>query len=891
MFERFTDRARRVIVLAQEEARALQHNYIGTEHILLGLIREGEGIAAKALSAKGVELDSTRKQVEEMIGKGTVSPNGHIPFTPHAKQVLELSLREALQLGHSYIGTEHILLGLIREGEGIGTQVLIKMEVDINDLRGTCMDMIRGNSGIPSENDKDLANAGGVQDKANQSGSALLDQFGRNLTVEARESKLDPVIGRSREIERVMVVLSRRTKNNPVLIGDPGVGKTAVVEGLAQKIVAGDVPETLKNKQVYSLDLGSMIAGSRYRGDFEERLKKVLKEIKTRGDIVLFIDEIHTIVGAGSADGALGASDMLKPMLARGELQTIGATTTDEYRKYIEKDAALERRFQPIQVHEPTIAETIEILKGLRDRYENHHHVTITDNALQSAAEMSARYIQDRHLPDKAIDLIDEAGARLRIKRLTEPPELKELDNKISKLSKKKDEAIKNQDFEHAADLRDEQEKLEEDRKSKEKAWREGESRVNMVVDEDVIASVVSSTTGIPVVKLTQAESKKLLNMEDELHKRIIGQDEAISALSRSIRRARVGLKDPQRPAGSFIFAGPTGVGKTELAKTLAQFLFDDENALIRVDMSEFAEKYAASRLFGAPPGYVGYEEGGELTEKVRRKPFSVVLFDEIEKAHPDIFNTLLQVLDDGHLTDGQGRKVDFKNTIIILTTNLGTRDIAKAATTGFTLGNNDDSTYQRMKLQVNSELKKHFRPEFLNRLDDTIVFRQLTESEVRQIVDLDLNNLNDRLFDHHMSIELTDNAKTLLTQKGFDPLLGARPLRRVIQREIEDSISEQILRGNLVDGERIMVDSEGEGLLGEFTLKGVPFSDDESKLDDVKKNCDIHSNDSSSKLDDSSESSESSDSDESNESSESSGETHPESYSNEDSSTDKSND
>ncbi|PNP89830.1 ATP-dependent Clp protease ATP-binding subunit [Gardnerella sp. DNF00502] len=876
MFERFTDRARRVIVLAQEEARALQHNYIGTEHILLGLIREGEGIAAKALSAKGVELDSTRKQVEEMIGKGTVSPNGHIPFTPHAKQVLELSLREALQLGHSYIGTEHILLGLIREGEGIGTQVLIKMEVDINDLRGTCMDMIRGNSGIPSENDKDLANAGGVQDKANQSGSALLDQFGRNLTVEARESKLDPVIGRSREIERVMVVLSRRTKNNPVLIGDPGVGKTAVVEGLAQKIVAGDVPETLKNKQVYSLDLGSMIAGSRYRGDFEERLKKVLKEIKTRGDIVLFIDEIHTIVGAGSADGALGASDMLKPMLARGELQTIGATTTDEYRKYIEKDAALERRFQPIQVHEPTIAETIEILKGLRDRYENHHHVTITDNALQSAAEMSARYIQDRHLPDKAIDLIDEAGARLRIKRLTEPPELKELDNKISKLSKKKDEAIKNQDFEHAADLRDEQEKLEEDRKSKEKAWREGESRVNMVVDEDVIASVVSSTTGIPVVKLTQAESKKLLNMEDELHKRIIGQDEAISALSRSIRRARVGLKDPQRPAGSFIFAGPTGVGKTELAKTLAQFLFDDENALIRVDMSEFAEKYAASRLFGAPPGYVGYEEGGELTEKVRRKPFSVVLFDEIEKAHPDIFNTLLQVLDDGHLTDGQGRKVDFKNTIIILTTNLGTRDIAKAATTGFTLGNNDDSTYQRMKLQVNSELKKHFRPEFLNRLDDTIVFRQLTESEVRQIVDLDLNNLNDRLFDHHMSIELTDNAKTLLTQKGFDPLLGARPLRRVIQREIEDSISEQILRGNLVDGERIMVDSEGEGLLGEFTLKGVPFSDDESKLDDVKKDCDIHSNDSSSELDDSSESS---------------GETHPESYSNEDSSTDKSND
>ena len=825
MFERFTDRARRVIVLAQEEARSLQHNYIGTEHILLGLIREGEGIAAKALNAKGVELDNTRKQIKEMIGTGTVSPSGHIPFTPHAKQVLELSLREALQLGHSYIGTEHILLGLIREGEGVGTQVLIKMEVDLGDLRSTAMDLIRGNSGLPEDGQKgDLANAGGVQDKRNQSGSALLDQFGRNLTTEAEQGKLDPVIGRSKEIERVMVVLSRRTKNNPVLIGEPGVGKTAVVEGLAQKIVAGDVPETLKGKQVYSLDLGSMVAGSRYRGDFEERLKKVLKEIKTRGDIVLFIDEIHTIVGAGSADGALGASDMLKPMLARGELQTIGATTTDEYRKYIEKDAALERRFQPIQVQEPSIAETIEILKGLRARYENHHHVTITDAALQSAAEMSARYIQDRNLPDKAIDLIDEAGARLRIKRLTEPPELKELDSKISKLSEKKDEAIKNQDFEKAADLRDEQEKLEEERKNKEQAWREGESNVNMVVDEDVIASVVSNTTGIPVVKLTQAESKKLLGMEAELHKRIIGQDEAVSALSRSIRRARVGLKDPKRPSGSFIFAGPTGVGKTELAKTLAQFLFDDDDALIRVDMSEFAEKYAASRLFGAPPGYVGYEEGGELTEKVRRKPFSVVLFDEIEKAHPDIFNTLLQVLDDGHLTDGQGRKVDFKNTIIILTTNLGTRDIAKSANTGFSLGNNADASYQRMKDQVNSELKRQFRPEFLNRLDDTIVFRQLTEPEVRQIVDLDVKRLNDRLFERHMTLELTDAAKNLLAQKGFDPLLGARPLRRVIQRDIEDAISEKILLGDLTDGERVEVDAEDEGLLGEFIFRGIKF-------------------------------------------------------------------
>ena len=823
MFERFTDRARRVIVLAQEEARALQHNYIGTEHLLLGLIREGEGIAAKALTAKGVSLDDTRKQVEEMIGKGTAAPNGHIPFTPHAKQVLELSLREALQLGHSYIGTEHILLGLIREGEGVGTQVLIKMDVDLGELRSTTIDLIRGNSG--GEKGKgDLANAGGVADKRNQSGSAILDQFGRNLTAEAAEGKLDPVIGRTNEIERVMVVLSRRTKNNPVLIGEPGVGKTAVVEGLAQKIQAGDVPETLKGKQVYSLDLGSMVAGSRYRGDFEERLKKVLKEIKTRGDIVLFIDEIHTIVGAGSADGALGASDMLKPMLARGELQTIGATTTDEYRKYIEKDAALERRFQPIQVSEPTIAETIEILKGLRERYENHHHVTITDAALQTAAELSARYIQDRNLPDKAIDLIDEAGARLRIKRLTAPPELKELDAKIARISADKDKAIKDQDFEKAAELRDSQEKLEQERKQKEQAWREGESDVKMVVDEDVIAQVISQSTGIPVFKLTQAESKKLLGMESELHKRIIGQDEAVSALSRSIRRTRVGLKDPKRPSGSFIFAGPTGVGKTELAKALAEFLFDDEDALIRVDMSEFSEKYAASRLFGAPPGYVGYEEGGELTEKVRRKPFSVVLFDEIEKAHPDIFNTLLQVLDDGHLTDGQGRRVDFKNTIIILTTNLGSSNIAKSANTGFSLGSNTESSYQRMKDQVSTELKQ----QFLNRLDDIIVFRQLTEPQVRQIVDLDVNKLNDRLFDRHMSLELTDAAKDLLAQKGFDPLLGARPLRRVIQRDIEDAISEKILLGELEDGQRVVVDAEGEGILGEFTFRGERFEEPE---------------------------------------------------------------
>lgn len=822
MFERFTDRARRVIVLAQEEARALKHNYIGTEHLLLGLIREGEGVAAKSLASKGVELDAARQQVEEMIGKGSAAPTGHIPFTPHARQVLELSLREALQLGHSYIGTEHILLGLIREGEGVGTQVLVKMGVDIANLRTTVIDSIRDTS-VGSSSGQ-MANSGGVADKTNRSGSSLLDQFGRNLTQEAKDGKLDPVIGRSNEIERVMVVLSRRTKNNPVLIGEPGVGKTAVVEGLAEKIVADDVPETLKDKQIYALDLGSMIAGSRYRGDFEERLKKVLKEIQVRGDVVLFIDEIHTIVGAGSADGAMGASDMLKPMLARGELQTIGATTTEEYRKYIEKDAALERRFQPIQVAEPTIAETIEILKGLRKKYEDHHHVTITDEAIQAAAELSARYIQDRHLPDKAIDLIDEAGARLRIKRLTAPSALKELDMKVAKVKADKDQAIADQDFEKAASLRDAQEKLEQERKDKEKSWREGESDVSMVVTEDTIAHVISSSTGIPVFKLTETESKKLLGMEDALHKRVIGQDEAVSALARSIRRARVGLKDPKRPSGSFIFAGPTGVGKTELAKALAEYLFDDEDALIRVDMSEFGEKYSTSRLFGAPPGYVGYEEGGELTEKVRRKPFSVILFDEIEKAHPDIFNTLLQVLDDGHLTDGQGRKVDFKNTIIIMTTNLGTSKISQAQNTGFNLGGQTETSYQRMKDQVQSELKGQFRPEFLNRLDDIIVFKQLTEPQVRQIVDLDVKALNDRLFERHMTVELTDKAKDLLAEKGFDPLLGARPLRRVIQRDIEDAISEKILLGDLKENQEIVVDAEGEGILGEFTFTSKPY-------------------------------------------------------------------
>lgn len=830
MFERFTDRARRVIVLAQQEARSLQHNYIGTEHLLLGLIREGDGVAAKALAAEGVTLNKAREQVVAMIGKGSASPEGHIPFTPHARQVLELSLREALQLGHSYIGTEHILLGLIREGEGVGSQVLVKMGVDLGQLRTTVIDMIRGNNEDQSQSNKDrLANAGGVENKTPEN-SAFLDQFGRNMTREAAEGKLDPVIGRRQEILRVMTVLSRRTKNNPVLIGDPGVGKTAVVEGLAQKIVNNDVPETLKGKQIYSLDLASLVAGSRYRGDFEERLKKVIKEIKSRGNIILFIDEIHQIVGAGSAEGSMGAGDMLKPMLARGELQTIGATTTDEYHKYIEKDAALERRFQPIEVSEPTVADTVQILQGVKTRYEHHHHVTYTDAALQAAAELSARYIQDRKLPDKAIDLIDEAGARLRIRRLTAPPELKEIDNQLARVEKDKTAAIKAQDFEKAATLRDRQGKLKKEREEKEKSWREGDSRVSMVVTDQLIAEVVSDTTGIPVYKLTEKESKKLLGMEDELHKRVIGQDEAINAISRSIRRARVGLKDPHRPMGSFIFAGPTGVGKTELAKALAQFLFNDENAMIRVDMSEFSEKYSVSRLFGAPPGYVGYDEGGELTEKVRHKPFSVILFDEIEKAHPDIFNTLLQVLDDGRLTDGQGRTVDFKNTIIIMTTNIGTSDITRTQNTGFSLGVDAKRDYASMRAQVVTDLKQNFRPEFLNRLDDIIVFSQLTKEQVRQIVDLQIHRLDVRMFDRHMAIDLSDKAKDLLTARGFDPALGARPLRRVIQRDIEDAISEEILRGTLHERQAVHVDVTGEGDAQTFTFTGQPLSEDEDK-------------------------------------------------------------
>jgi len=804
MFERFTDRARRVVVLAQEEARMLNHNYIGTEHILLGLIHEGEGVAAKSLESLGVSLESVRSQVEEIIGQGQQAPSGHIPFTPRAKKVLELSLREALQLGHNYIGTEHILLGLIREGEGVAAQVVVKLGADLNRVRQQVIQLLSGyqgkeplTSGAPSE--------------GTPSTSLVLDQFGRNLTQAARDGKLDPVIGREKEIERVMQVLSRRTKNNPVLIGEPGVGKTAVVEGLAQKIVKGDVPETLKDKQLYTLDLGSLVAGSRYRGDFEERLKKVLKEIRTRGDIILFIDEIHTLVGAGAAEGAIDAASILKPMLARGELQTIGATTLDEYRKYVEKDAALERRFQPIQVQEPSVAHAIEILKGLRDRYESHHKVTITDSALVSAATLADRYINDRQLPDKAIDLIDEAGARLRINRMTAPPDLREFDNKIADVRKEKESAIDAQDFEKAASLRDKEKTLISEKNEREREWKAGDLDVVAEVDDDLIAEVLAMSTGVPVAKLTEAESKRLLRMEEELHKRVIGQEDAIKALSKSIRRTRAGLKDPKRPGGSFIFAGPSGVGKTELSKTLAQFLFGDENALIMLDMSEYSERHTVSRLFGSPPGYVGYEEGGQLTEKVRRKPFSVVLFDEVEKAHPDIFNSLLQILEDGKLTDSQGRMVDFKNTVIIMTTNLGSRDISKGVGLGFSMGDDVEGNYDRMKLKVNEELKQHFRPEFLNRLDDVIVFHQLSRPEILQIVDLMVSSLDERLKDKDMGLILTDQAKELLVDKGYDQSLGARPMRRTIQREIEDVLSEKILFGELTAGNLVVVGVEGE--------------------------------------------------------------------------------
>ncbi|HAY51771.1 MAG TPA: NDP-hexose 4-ketoreductase [Acidimicrobiaceae bacterium] len=814
MFERFTDRARRVVVLAQEEARLLNHNYIGTEHILLGLIHEGEGVAAKALESLGISLQAVRDQVEEIIGQGGSSPSGHIPFTPRAKKVLELSLREALQLGHNYIGTEHILLGLIREGEGVAAQVLTKLGADLSRVRQQVIQLLSGYSGSgadgPEGSRKERASAttgGGSGDAA--SGSLVLDQFGRNLTQLAREKKLDPVIGRLREAERVMQVLSRRTKNNPVLVGEPGVGKTAIVEGLARSIAANEVPEPLRDKQLYTLDLGALVAGSRYRGDFEERLKKVLKEIKTRGDIILFIDELHTLVGAGAAEGAIDAASILKPMLARGELQTIGATTLDEYRKHLEKDAALERRFQKIIVDEPAVPLTIEILKGLRERYEDHHKVTITDQALVAAANLADRYISDRHLPDKAIDLIDEAGSRLRLRRMETPPDFKEIENELAQVTEEKKAAVEAQDFEEAGRLRDKEKDLLQRKENMETDMKDSGVDLFDEVDEEAIAEVLSVWTGIPVYKLTEEETAKLLRMETELHKRVIGQEDSIKAVSQAIRRTRAGLKDPKRPSGSFIFLGPSGVGKTELAKTLAEFLFGDEQALISLDMSEYMEKHTVSRLVGSPPGYVGYEEGGQLTEAVRRKPFSVVLFDEIEKAHPDVFNTLLQILEEGRLTDSQGRSVDFRNTVLIMTSNLGTRDLRKA-NLGFTK-NDEALSYERMKEKVTESLKEHFRPEFLNRVDEVIVFHELSKGEVTEIVDLMVARVAVQLESQGMGLEVTVDAKHHLADKGYDPELGARPLRRAIQRLVEDPLSERLLLKEFKAGQIVVVDVEDD--------------------------------------------------------------------------------
>jgi ATP-dependent Clp protease ATP-binding subunit ClpC len=805
VFERFTERARQVVVLAQDEARALKHNYIGTEHILLGLLREEEGLAARVLESLDITVEEVRAQVARIVGQGDEVTTGQIPFTPRAKKVLELALREALSLGHNYIGTEHILLGLVRENEGVAARILLDFDADAEKIRNEIIRMLSG----PGRRQQGSGQASTEKSKS----SKLLDQFGRNLTRLAADGKLDPVVGRQNEIERIMQILSRRTKNNPVLIGEPGVGKTAVVEGLAARISANQVPELLKGKQIYTLDLAALVAGSKYRGEFEERLKKVMKEIGQRGDIILFIDELHNLVGAGAAEGAIDAASILKPALARGELQTIGATTLDEYRKYLERDAALERRFQQVKIEEPSVDDTVEILRGLRDRYEAHHRCKITDEALRAAAVLADRYIQDRHLPDKAIDLIDEASSRMRIRTMTAPPQYRELEEEIETVRKDKETAIEDQEFEKAANLRDKERKLTQKKRELEEGWQSEESSVQPEIGEEEIADIVSMWTGIPVFKLTEAESQKLIRMEEELHKRVIGQHAAIVSVSKAIRRARAGIKDPKRPTGSFIFLGPSGVGKTELARTLAQFLFGDDDALIQVDMSEFMEKHSVSRLVGSPPGYIGYDEGGQLTEAVRRKPYSVVLLDEVEKAHPDVFNILLQILEDGKLTDAQGRKVDFRNTIVIMTSNIGAATIAKNQSLGFTVSDDEAGlSYDDMKSRIMGELKKVFRPELLNRIDEVMVFHKLSKAEITEIVELLLHRLREQMAQHETTIELTDSAKELLVEQGYDPAMGARPLRRAIQRFIEDPLADFVLGAELLPGSTIHVDrKEGE--------------------------------------------------------------------------------
>jgi ATP-dependent Clp protease ATP-binding subunit ClpC len=810
MFGRFTERAQKVLSLAQEEAVRLGHNNVGTEHILLGLIREGDGIAAKALIALGLGLEKIQDEVESLIGRGQEQPT-NIAYTPRAKKVIELSMDEARKLGHTYVGTEHILLGLIREGEGVAARVLNNLGISLNKARQQVLQLLGSNEVVSSSH----GSAANVN-------TPTLDSLARDLTAIAKEGNLDPVIGRTKEIERVIQVLSRRTKNNPVLIGEPGVGKTAIAEGLAQKIVNNEIPETLRDKRVMTLDMGSVVAGTKYRGEFEDRLKKIMDEIRQAGNIILFIDELHTLIGAGGAEGAIDASNILKPALARGELQCIGATTLDEYRKYIEKDAALERRFQPIMVDEPTPEEAIRILHGLRDRYEAHHRVKITDEAIEQAVKLSDRYITDRFLPDKAIDLIDEAGSKVRLRTYTVPPDLKKLETKLEDIRKEKDSAVQSQEFEKAAALRDREQKLREELEKMKNEWKEKQGRTDCEVTPEDIAQVVASWTGIPVSKLAEEETERLLKMESVLHNRVIGQDEAVKAVSRAVRRARAGLKDPKRPMGSFIFVGPTGVGKSNLAHALAEALFGDENAVIRIDMSEYMEKHSTSRLVGAPPGYVGYEEGGQLTEKVRRKPYSVVLLDEIEKAHPEVFNILLQVLEDGRLTDSKGRTVDFRNTLIIMTSNVGTETIRKNATLGFTASQSAEKDYEQMKDKVMSELKKSFRPEFLNRIDEIIVFHPLDEKHIAQIVTLMAEELRKRLKDQEVDFVLTDKAKAFLAKEGYDPTYGARPLRRAIQKHIEDRLSEELLKGAIAKGDSVVID-EQDGQLVVLRNQEVP--------------------------------------------------------------------
>ncbi len=804
MFGRFTERAQKVLALAQEEALRLGHNNIGTEHILLGIVREGEGIAAKALSALGLSTEKIQKEVEALIGRGQELTQT-IHYTPRAKKVIELSMDEARKLGHSYVGTEHILLGLIREGEGVAARVLNNLGVSLNKARQQVLHLLGSNEAASSHQ-------GGGSSNAN---TPTLDSLARDLTVVAREGSLDPVIGRGKEIQRVIEVLSRRTKNNPVLIGEPGVGKTAIAEGLAQQIVNNEVPEILRDKRVMTLDMGTVVAGTKYRGEFEDRLKKVMDEIRQAGNIILFIDELHTLIGAGGAEGAIDASNILKPSLARGELQCIGATTLDEYRKYIEKDAALERRFQPIQVDEPTLEESVQILKGLRDRYEAHHRVSISDEAIEQAVKLSDRYISDRFLPDKAIDLIDEAGSKVRLRSFTTPPNLKELEQKLESVRNEKDASVQSQEFEKAASLRDTEQRLREELEDTKKIWKEQQGKENSAVTVEDIAMVVSSWTGVPVSKLAQEETERLLNMEEILHSRVIGQEEAVKAVAKAVRRARAGLKDPKRPIGSFIFLGPTGVGKTELARALAESIFGDEDAMIRIDMSEYMEKHSTSRLVGSPPGYVGYEEGGQLTEKVRRKPYSVVLLDEIEKAHPDVFNILLQVLEDGRLTDSKGRTVDFRNTILIMTSNVGADTLKRSKHLGFTV-EAEGQDYKDMKGKVMAEMKRAFRPEFLNRIDEIIVFHSLEKPHLAEIVKLMADQLTKRLKEQEIDLELTKEAIDKIAEEGFDPEYGARPLRRAIQKHIEDRLSEELLKGVVQKGQKVTLDVDK----GEFVVK-----------------------------------------------------------------------